>query len=223
MPNHSKLWPVIGIMALGLASCGTLRQAKPQPAEAPESSIIIFTGTASVLPAAEATLTATQNLVQNLEFSDLKAVAKSARFPVWLPGFVPKGLQFYHACISDYADGSETVSLLFMEPGDPLDANLKSLFIQMTEPGQPFTLDAIFHQFKVTAWDVRAVQVRGQEGFSYWTPSVAAGNSAVLLWHAGQANFQISIYGNWPGPDESHPHALDDLMIKIAESMQTKP
>ena len=105
--------------------------------------------------------------MQNLEFTDLCAVRKSARFPVRLTEFVPKGLPFYHAYISDYADGSENVSLLYSEPGDPLDANLKSLFIQMTEPGQPVTLDSIFHQFKVTALDVREIQVRGQEGSSY--------------------------------------------------------
>jgi len=50
--------------------------------------------------------------VQNLEFTDLGAVRKFARFPIWLPEFIPKGLPFYRTYISDYADGSENVSLL---------------------------------------------------------------------------------------------------------------
>ena len=102
-------------------------------------------------------------------------------------------------------------------------ANLMGLFIQMTEPGQPITLDSIFHPFKVTALDVREIQVRGQVGFSYWTPAAAMSNSAVLFWREDDVDIQITLTGNWPGPDESHPHELDDLLLKIAGSMQTKP
>jgi len=92
----------------------------------------------------------------------------------------------------------------------------------MTKTDQPVTVDTITHQFKETPLDIGEVQVRGQTGYSYWTPLGAAGNSAVLFWREGMVDIRISLYGNWPVPDASHPHGLDDLMVKIAESMQTK-
>ena len=104
---------------------------------------------------------------QYQEFSDLSAVQKAARFPIWLPGSIPENLPFYKAWISDYTDGSENVRVVYLEPGDPLDANLKSLDIQMTETNQLLTLDSITHQFRETALDVREVQVRGQTGYTY--------------------------------------------------------
>ena len=132
---------------------------------------------------------------QYLEFSDLSAVQKAARFPIWLPGSIPENLPFYKAWISDYADGSENIRVSYLEPGDPLDATLKSLDIQMTETNQPLTLDSIMHQFRETPLDVREVQVRGQTGYSYWMPSGAAGNSAVLTWLEGMVDIRISLSG----------------------------
>jgi WD40 repeat protein len=161
--------------------------------------------------------------VQTQEFTDLSAAQKSVGFPLWLPAFIPDGLPFYKAWISDYADGSQIASVHYSEPGDPLDANLKRLDIQMTRTDQPLTLDSITHRVKTTAWDVREVRVRGQTGFTYWSPGVAMGNSAHLEWRQGSFNFSISLYGNWPQPDENHPHALDDLLLKIATSLQPGP
>jgi hypothetical protein len=140
-----------------------------------------------------------------------------------VPGSVPDDLPFYKAWISDYTDGSENIRVSYLEPGDPLDANLKSLDIQMTETNQPLTLDSIMHQFRETPLDVREIQVRGQTGYSYWMPSGAAGNSAVLTWREGTVDIRISLSGDWPEPDTSHPHALDDLLLKIAGSLQTSP
>jgi hypothetical protein len=160
---------------------------------------------------------------QYLEFSNLSSAQKAAKFSIWLPSPIPDNLPFYKAWISDYADGRENVRVVYLESGDPLDSNLKSLDIQMTETNQPLTLDSITHQFRETALDIREVQVRGQGGYSYWTPSAAAGNSAVLTWREGKVNIQISLSGDWPQPDASHPHALDDLLLKIAGSLQTQP
>jgi hypothetical protein len=93
----------------------------------------------------------------------------------------------------------------------------------MTKTNQTITLDSITHQFKETPQDVREVPVRGQTGYSYWISSGAAGNSAVLTWREGTVNFRISLSGDWPQPDANHPHGLDDLLLKIAGSLQTKP
>ena len=161
--------------------------------------------------------------VQYLEFSDLSAAQKAARFPLRLPGSVPDDLPFYKAWISDYADRSENVRLFYQELGDPINANLKSLDIQTAETNQPLTLDSINHQFRETQLDLRQVEVRGQDGYSYWIPSEAAGNSAVLIWREGTVDIRISLSGDWPQPDASHPHALDDLLLKIAGSLQTRP
>jgi len=112
--------------------------------------------------------------VQNLEFTDLSAVRKFARFPIWLPEFVPKGLPFYHAYISDYADGSENVRVVYMELGNLPDADIKSLDILMISTDQPVTLDSITHQFRTILIHDRRVQVRAQTGYSYWTASSPA-------------------------------------------------
>jgi hypothetical protein len=78
-------------------------------------------------------------------------------------------LPFYKAWIFDYPNGTENVRLLYSEPGNSLDANLKSLDIQMTMTVEIFSNDSISQQFKITALDVREVQVRGQTGYTYWT------------------------------------------------------
>jgi hypothetical protein len=242
MHINNKLWMMSVVLLLGLAGCGTLRQANPQPTKMSPSGAIVITGVASMLPAAEATLTpspiryATEAKLifadsatlapfptQYLEYWDLSAAQKAIWFPVGLPNSIPEDLPFYKAWISDYADGSENIRVLYMEPGNPLDANLKSIDIQMIKTNQPITLDSITHQFKEMPHDVREVPVRGQTGFSYWISSVAAGNSAVLTWREGTVNFRISVSGDWPQPDANQPHALDEVMLKIAEALQTKP
>jgi hypothetical protein len=45
----------------------------------------------------------------------------------------------------------------------------------------------------------------------------------VLTWREGTVNFRISVSGDWPQPDANQPHALDEVMLKIAEALQTKP
>jgi len=158
---------------------------------------------------------------QYSEFSNLSDVQQAAKFPVWLPKFIPETLPFYKAWISYYANGSETVRIVYGEPGDPLDASLKTVDVQMTKTDQGLSLDSITHQFKVNALDVREVQVRGQTGFTYWTRSGAAGNSAILVWREGVFNVSVTLYGNWPQPDENNPHGLEETLLKIAESLQT--
>jgi hypothetical protein len=158
---------------------------------------------------------------QYSEFSNLDDLQKATKFPILLPTYIPDNLPFYKAWIYDYTDNIQNVRLLYSEPGNSLDANLKSLNIQMIMTDEIVSIDSITHQFKVTALDVREVQVRGQTGFTYWTRSGAAGNSAYLVWHEGTFNFSISLFGNWPQPDESNPHGLDNMLLMIAKSLQT--
>ena len=155
------------------------------------------------------------------EFSNLSNVQQAARFPVWLPAFIPETLPFYKAWVSDYADGSETIRIVYAEPGDPLDANLKAVDVQLTQTDQGLSRDSITHQFKVNALDVREVSVRGQTGFTYWTRSGAAGNSAILVWREGVVKISVALHGDWPQPDENNPHGLDGTLLKIAASLQT--
>lgn len=158
---------------------------------------------------------------QYLEFSNLSDLQKLTKFPIWLPTYIPDNLPFYKAWIADYANGNQNVRLLYSEPGNSLDANLKSLDIQMIMTDEIVSSDSITHQFKVTALDVREMQVRGQTGFTYWTRSGAAGNSAYLVWREGTFNFSISLFGAWPQPGESIPHGLDNMLLTIAKSLQT--
>ena len=220
-----RFFILIPIMVISLlVAC---QSSKSQPVFTPSTEatltpLSIPSATSSMLALA-GTATPPALPVQYLEFSDLSAAQKAAKFPLWLPGSIPDDLPFYKAWISDYADGSENVRLFYQEPGAPLDANLKSLDIQMTETNQLLTLDSITHQFKETALDVREVQVRGQTGYTYWIQSGAAGNSAILTWREGTVDIRISLSGDWPEPDASHPHTLDDLLLKIAGTLQTNP
>ena len=216
MNENCKLRLVSIFLLLALVGCGVDGKGAPaQPAATPSSSMVLI-GTASIA-------TVPPLPVQTLEFSNLKALQKSARFPIWLPGFVPKGLLFLHGYISDYADGSQDIELFYSEPGDLTDVNLKTMMIEMSEPTPPISLDSIFNQFKETAWDVREIQMRGQAGFSYWSPCGACSNSAVLFWHEDNVDIHITLFGNWPAPDESHPHSLDEVMLLVAEGLKTTP
>jgi hypothetical protein len=140
-----------------------------------------------------------------------------------LPAYIPNDLPFVKGWISDYANGSENVRLLYSQAGNLMDANLKSLDIQMTMTDEIVSSDSIAQQFKMTALDIRPVQVRGQTGFTYWTQSGGVGNSVHLDWREGGLNFSISLFGAWPQPDESNPHGLDDVLIQIAGGLQTVP
>lgn len=210
------LWMVSIMVALALAGCGVDGQGTLLKTEATPSSSMVLIGTPTM-----ATLPPLP--VQTLEFSNLKALQKNARFPIWLPGFLPKGLLFLHGYISDYADGSQDIELFYSEPGDLTDINLKTMMIEMSEPAPPITLDSIFHQFKLTAWDVREIKVRGLDGYSYWTPYGAMNNSAGLFWHEDNKDIRITLNGNWPAPDESHPHSLDEAMLLVAEGLKATP
>ena len=158
---------------------------------------------------------------QYLEFTDLNELQKASKFPIWLPASIPDNLPFFKSWVADYANGDQNVRLLYSEPGNLPDANLKSLDIQMTRTDEGVSRESLSNQFKIIALDVEEVQVRGQTGFTYWTQSGAAGNSACLAWREGKLNFLLTLSGDWPQPDESNPHALDATLVKIAESLQS--
>lgn len=155
------------------------------------------------------------------EFRGLQDMRAAAAFPVPVPTFVPETLPFSKAWVFEYGDGSNAVRILYRQPGDGLDANLKTVDILVTKTNQPVTIDSVTHQFRQTAWDVHEVQVRGQAGYAYWSPAAAQGNSAVLTWREGGLNLQITLLGDWPQPTEQHPRDLDGLLLKIAESLTT--
>ena len=157
-----------------------------------------------------------------LEFVNLSDLQQAAKFPIWLPTYIPDNLPFYKGWISDYANGDEHVRLVYSEAGDSPDANPKSLDIQMEKADEIISMDSITEQSKVIVLDVREVQVHGQTGFTYWTESLVAGNSAYLVWREGTINFSVSLSGDWPQPDESNPHGLDNMLLTIARSLRTK-
>jgi len=158
--------------------------------------------------------------LRSFEFAKLSDAQNAATFPFLTPTFVPGHLPFYKAWVSDYDDGSQSIRILYTVPSDKLDANQKMVDVQLTKTDASVTLDFVTHQFKVIALDVRDVRVRGQTGYTYWSPAVAAGNSAALMWREGQLNIKVTLLGAWPQPDESNPHRLDDLLLEIAESLR---
>jgi hypothetical protein len=205
----------ISLVVLAVGGCGGT--ATPSPGVQPATPTSLPTPTATTTP----TTMPPSSPTQYLEFSNLSDLQKLTKFPIWLPTYIPDNLPFYKAWIANYANGNQNVRLLYSEPGNSLDANLKSLDIQMTMTDEIVSSASISHQFKVTALDVREVQVRGQTGFTCWTRSGAAGNSAYLVWREGTFNFSISLFGAWPQPDESNPHGLDSMLFTIAKSLQT--
>ena len=222
MKQLSMLFPIIAISILVACQPARSKPVINPTVEAPRTPSPIRSAT-EAMRALAGLATPAPMPTQYLDFSELSAAQKATWFPVGLPSSLPEDLPFYKAWISDYADGSQNIRVVYMEPGDPLDANLKSIDIQMTKTNQPISLDSITHQFKEMPQDVREITVREQTGYSYWIASGAAGNSAVLTWREGTVNFRISLSGDWPQPDAYHPHALDDLLLKIAEALQTKP
>ena len=175
---------------------------------------------ATLPPAPSEPATSAPRPLRSFEFAELSDAQNAATFPLLTPTFIPENLPFHRAWASDYEDGSQSVRILYTVPSDKLDANQKMVDVQLTKTDAPVTLDLVTHQFKVTALDVRDVQVRGQTGYTYWSPAVTAGNSAVLMWREGQLNIKITLFGAWPQPDKSNPHRLDDLLLKIAESLR---
>ena len=228
--GHRLILHCVLLVALLAAVAGCGGTATPSPGVQPATPTSLPVATATSLPTATPpptptvtappTATPPSSPTQYLEFSNLSDLQKLTKFPIWLPTYIPDNLSFYKAWITNYANGNQNVRLLYSEPGNPLDANLKLLDIQMTMTDEIVSNDSITHQFKITALDVREIQVRGQAGFTYWTRSGAAGNSAYLVWREGTFNFSISLFGAWPQPDESNPHGLDDMLLTIAKSLQ---
>ncbi|MGD0574970.1 MAG: hypothetical protein ABSB61_06330 [Anaerolineales bacterium] len=135
------------------ASAPTPTPATPLPATPIATPEIPPASSASIAAGPE-TVTPPSLPTRYSEFSNLSGLQKAAKFQVWLSTYVPGNLPFYKAWIADYADGSENARVLYSAPGDPLDANLKSVDIQMTETNQPVTFDSITHQFKLIALDI---------------------------------------------------------------------
>jgi hypothetical protein len=158
------------------------------------------------------------------EFTDLEALSARASFPLWLPTYLPEGCTFTKGSISVYTDQSAQVSLEYSLPGDPLDANVKRVFISMTKTDQPLTLESLYHRPKLTPRTVGEADLQGASGMIsamiYWSASAASGNLAHLEWRADGLNFHITLSGDWPAPDEIRIFDLQDLLTRIAAGLK---
>ena len=83
MNIHKTIWKVSAMVALVLAGCVIRGKGAPVQPEATSSRSMVLIGTAS-------TATVPAMPVQTLEFSNFESLRKTARFPIWMPGFVPK-------------------------------------------------------------------------------------------------------------------------------------
>jgi hypothetical protein len=161
-------------------------------------------------------------LSQTQDFTTLAEAQFAARFTLLAPSFVPEGLMLNKVSVNDYADGSQTVFIAYAEDftGEKPDANVKGMLIRLTIGSSLITMDSLTSIFKETVLDILSVTVRGQVGYTYWMPAVAAGNSAWLAWNEGDLTITITLYGNWPQPTEDDPHGLDETLLQIAESLK---
>ena len=215
---------VIGLVETGsgwrVDQLGGSENEREEPGEPHGPTLSACTARASTPTNAEPPSTPLP-LSHSSEFLTLKEAQKPSAFPLLLPTFIPENLPFYKGWVFDYADGSQTVRILYTVPGDQLYANQKAVDLRLTRTDLPVTLDSVTHQFRQAALDVREVRVRGQVGYSYWSPGVAAGNSPVLVWREGGLNIEITLFGAWPQPTGQSPHDLDGLLLNIAESLSS--
>ncbi len=156
------------------------------------------------------------------QYPTLAEVQATVKFTILSPSFVPDGLPLGNITVMDYVDGSQTVQITYAEKstGEGPDANQKLIFIRMKIGGSPVTQEALQNSYKEVVFDIQPVTVRGREGFTYWEPSSAAGNSTWLAWNEGDLTLSIAMYGNWPQPTEANPHSLGSVLIRIAESLK---
>jgi hypothetical protein len=129
------------------------------------------------------------------DYSNLSELQEDTDFPIWLPAYIPDNLPFCKGRIADYANGDQNVMLVYSEPGNSRYPKRRSLSIQMTMTDEIISSDSIARQLKVTALDIREIQVRGKAGYAYWTRSVSTGNSAYLVWREEEFNFSLSLSG----------------------------
>ncbi|TKJ29439.1 MAG: hypothetical protein CEE40_08505 [Chloroflexi bacterium B3_Chlor] len=163
--------------------------------------------------------------VQWLELTELTEAREVATFPLLVPAFVPEGIPLHMIRVSDYADDTQNVRILYLEPGGTLyeivHGGKKMVDVQLTMTEIPVPLDSIARMSYGNVLDIREVQVRGQVGYTYWSRSVSAGNWATLTWREGALDIRVSVIGPWPQPHEYNPHGLDETLLRIAESLQT--
>jgi hypothetical protein len=180
--------------------------------DTPEPSLEMAEATATLLPTPEPPTI-------HREFTSLLEAGQMSLFPIVTPGFVPEDLPLSKISANYYADGHEELFLNYTIPIDQPDANHKLLIAALSNAAEPETRETITRRKEVVL-DLQEVTVGGQTGLIYWSPSVAAGNSAHLEWRLGELNIHLILYGNWPAPDEQQPHRLDGLLLQIAASFQ---
>lgn len=155
------------------------------------------------------------------KFTNLSDAQKLASFPIMAPTDIPDNLPLAEGWVFNFEDGSQTVRILFADPESPAASpDQKAVDVQLTKTNAPVTLDSVTHQFRETALDVREVEVRGSVGYTYWSPSAAMLNYAVLIWREGSLNFRVTLFGDWPQPTAVNPHGLDQLLLRIGESLK---
>ncbi|MCL4561827.1 MAG: hypothetical protein M1281_14620 [Chloroflexi bacterium] len=153
------------------------------------------------------------------EYSTLLEAGQVALFNILTPGFVPDGLPFAKASVSDYPGGLQEVRQWYLQPAGQPDANQKMLFVELSNSPEAVTPDTLNRQLKTTALDVRETMVGGAAGYLWWQQSGSGGNSAWLAWRDGELNVYLSLSGDWPQPDAANPHGLDTALLNIAASM----
>lgn len=185
------------------------------------------TATASsglVAPSSEVKVTETSTPgdlpTQHREFFDLLSAQQIALFRILTPAFIPDSLPLYKIYVENLADGHQEIRLFYTAPSNDPHSGNKSLFIILSNTGDPVTQETVTHQFKTLALDVQETTVRGQTGYLYWTRSGSGGNSAWLTWRESELMVMMSLNGDWPEPDEQNPHGLDSLLLQIAGSLQ---
>jgi len=159
-----------------------------------------------------------------MAFPELAPAVQAAGFPLLVPDRVPGDLPLDSAWVWSDSGGRDT-RLLYSAHCPPLDASCRMLDVRLTyNPGlaadTPLPPPAGKSQAQ---WDPRPVQVRGHAGYTWWEPAVAMGNAAVLSWREDHVTIELRLYGDWPEVGEKDPHALDDVLLQIAESLQAEP
>jgi hypothetical protein len=223
----SKTFAFILVMLFLLSTCNPGRGGSTS-LPTTEKPVLLSTTMITDTPVAPQTTLKTaypeQAPTMHRDFNDLLSAQQIALFTILTPTHIPDNLPLSRISEDFFADSHEEMRLFYALPSDTPDANHKLLLVMFSTSPAPLTPQTLVLQPKTIPMDVQETTVRGQNGYLYWTSSVAGGNSAWLAWREEGGSDKITLYlslsGDWPAPDEQNPHRLDGLLLQIAESLQ---
>jgi hypothetical protein len=206
----------LGVAALGttllLLSCGQ-RLPTPYPSPMPRVAPLPSPERTRCLQPREWRPPAGKN---SGDTRDLAGLQHAVPFPLQVPTYLPRGFTLDWALYNEYADGTWDIAIYYARlPSDTQAGGLITLYYNQSEE----TILEYLAARLVNACALRDVQVSGHGGYTLWDAGTG-GESAVLIWQDGDLKVSIWVELGDVRPSAEVPHALDDVLLQIADSMR---